>query len=283
MEITVTVLGCATSVGVPVLGCPCAVCTSPDSRNVRTRSSVHFRIVRDDGTRLGILVDTGPDLRAQLLREKILDIDAVLYTHTHADHVYGLDDLRPVHFFHRPVISIYGHPVHLETIQTLFGYAFRSQALAMGPIPQLSPVPVSPGEFEIDGLKVHAIEIAHGDEYIYGYRIGNIAYLTDCSGVPEQSLPALQGLKVLIIGALRHRRHPKHFTVQEARELATSLGVPTAIYTHMGHELDYTTLEEEGLADSKVIRCMPAFDGMKIVVAENGVVVADSHMPQGIL
>lgn len=252
----VIVLGCATSTGVPIVGCGCGVCLSTEPRNKRTRSSI---IVQARG--LNILVDTSPDLRLQCLRSGITRIDAVLYTHTHADHTHGIDELRIFNFINKMTIRCYGNAYTLENLKMNFRYIFDENARYPGK-PRLVLNEIE-DEFEIDGVRVIPIEIDHANWTILGYRIGNMAYLTDCSGIPEESMKKLEGLELLIVGALRDSPHPAHFSVEQALEAIDRVKPKKALFTHMGHELDYHDLlakMPEGVE--------PAYDGATVEMAD---------------
>jgi len=248
----VVVLGCATSTGVPIVGCSCDVCRSQNPKNKRTRSSVFI-----EAKGKNILIDTSTDLRAQALANGVTRIDYVLYTHTHADHTHGIDDLRVFNFINKNSITCFGSPKTVESIKRNFAYIFDDSYPAGGK-PRLDLVEVD-AEFSFEGITVTPIRINHAHWTIYGFRIGDFAYLTDCSSIPPQSLEQLAGLEVLIIGALRYKPHPAHFSVEEALMAVKEINPRRAYLTHMGHELDYRKLTEslpEGV--------MPAYDGMTL-------------------
>jgi phosphoribosyl 1,2-cyclic phosphate phosphodiesterase len=227
-------LGTGTSHGVPSIGCDCSVCQSTDPRDKRTRSSIYLELA--DG--LKVLIDTTPDLRSQALRENLRRIDAVLFTHTHADHVMGLDETRRFNALSGEPIPVYGEASALADIQTMFSYAFVPNAPRGGGVPDLRLFPLG-GPFCLGGEEVVPLPIRHGPWQILGFRIGNFAYLTDCNGIPVESMARLHGLDVLVIDALRHKSHPTHFTLAEARAVATSLGVKRTYFTHIAHELGH--------------------------------------------
>lgn len=252
----VIILGCATSTGVPIIGCTCPVCKSENPKNKRTRCSL---FVETKGK--NILIDTSTDLRSQALRHGITRLDAVLYTHSHADHTHGIDELRTYNFMNRMVIPCYGNMQTLTNIENNFKYIFDGVKSAGGK-PKLE-LHVINREFSIGDATVVPVEIYHADWMIYGYRIGNMAYLTDCSGIPEESMDKLRGLELLIISALRYRPHEAHLNVEEAVETVGKLKPGLSVFTHMGHELDYDKLMGE-LPEGIV----PAYDGMEVELGE---------------
>ena len=227
-----TILGSGTSTGVPVLGCHCAVCRSTEPRNNRTRCSALF-----EWSGHKVLIDTATDFRQQALREGIEQIDSVLYTHAHADHVHGIDDLRTFTLVSGRAIPVYAAPGVLERIQGLFSYIF-SESDAPGYRPRLQVNQVT-GPFELFGQLVTPVPLVHGSGESLGYRVGNLAYVVDCSAIPESSWSLLQGLEVLVIDALRFRGHESHFSISEAIEVAEQLRVPRTLLTHLTHDIDY--------------------------------------------
>ncbi|MFA9409174.1 MAG: MBL fold metallo-hydrolase [Candidatus Dadabacteria bacterium] len=248
----VTLLGCATSTGVPIIGCPCSICTSNNPKNKRTRCSVFV-----ESNRKNILIDSSTDLRFQALRHNITRLDAVLYTHSHADHTHGIDDLRTFNFINNMVIPCYGNALTINNLKNNFGYIFDGVHSAGGK-PKLE-LNVVENNFDFDGINIIPIEINHANWIILGYRIGNFAYLTDCSGIPPESMEKLKGLDLLILSALRYREHPAHFNIDQAVEMAQKLNPKLTVFTHMGHEVEYDTLLSE-LPDNIV----PAYDGMEV-------------------
>jgi phosphoribosyl 1,2-cyclic phosphate phosphodiesterase len=227
-----TILGSGTSTGVPVLGCRCGVCTSNEPRNSRTRCSALF-----EWSGCKVLVDTATDFRLQALREGIDRIDGVLYTHAHADHVHGIDDLRTFTLVSGEAIPTYAAPAVLARIQGLFSYIFSDHD-APGFRPRLQVREVT-GPFQLFGQLVTPIPLVHGPGESLGYRVGNLAYVVDCSAIPSSSMELLQGLEVLVIDALRFRGHESHFSVSEAIGVAKQLGVPRTLLTHLTHDIDY--------------------------------------------
>jgi phosphoribosyl 1,2-cyclic phosphate phosphodiesterase len=240
MEATLTFLGTGTSMGVPTLGCDCAVCTSTDPRNRRTRPSIRLEYNGHI-----VLIDTGPDFHAQALREGIRRVDAVFYTHGHADHVMGFDDLRPLSFRLKDNLPIYADETTANDLERIFAYTFRKEdrypTSARVEIHRIDSTP-SAG-VELFGACFRRIPVTHGRQQITGYRFGAAAYLTDMSDIPEISLPLLQDLDVLILDALRHDPHPSHSHLEKSVALVEQLKPKRAFFTHMGHDLDHSATE----------------------------------------
>ncbi|MBU5635188.1 GPMC system MBL fold metallohydrolase [Geomonas sp. Red69] len=229
----ITILGSGTSTGVPMVGCHCQVCGSSDPRDKRTRASI---LVESCGQR--ILVDTSTDLRMQALREGIPQIDAVLLTHTHADHIHGIDDLRGFHFIHRRVIPCYASQDTIDQVSANFSYIFEGLH-SEGYWPLLEAFPVE-DPFDLFGCRVTPVPIRHGSFLATGYRFDNAAYLTDCSEIPDQSLALLQGLDLLIIDALRFSPHPNHFNIEGALKITEILKPRRTVLTHLTHEVHHS-------------------------------------------
>jgi phosphoribosyl 1,2-cyclic phosphate phosphodiesterase len=238
MEATLTFLGTGTSMGVPTLGCDCAVCTSTDPHNRRTRPSI--RLAYNDHI---VLIDTGPDFHAQALREGIRRVDAVLYTHGHADHVMGFDDLRPLSFHAVGDLPVYADEPTANNIERIFEYTFRKEdrypTSARVKIHRIDPMPGA--GIDLFGACFQRIPVTHGRQEITGYRFGAAAYLTDMSDIPEVSLPLLQNLDVLIVDALRHDPHPSHSHLEKSIAIVEQLKPRRAFFTHMSHDLDHDT------------------------------------------
>ena len=248
------ILGCGTSTGVPIIGCDCSVCTSTDPRNSRTRSSALLK------TSAGfILIDTSTDLRAQSLRNNLRRIDAVLLTHPHADHIHGIDDLRAFNMVQEGAIPCYGSAYTIERLKAMFDYIF-SESPSQSWRPNLTTTVVD-SRFEVSGVEIIPIEIYHGEATIFGFRIGNAAYLTDCSSIPEESLKKLRGLELLVLGALRHKPHPTHMSIDEAVDTSRLIGATRTVLTHLSHAIDYT-VDNEKLPEGVEL----AYDSMSIEV-----------------
>ena len=252
MKGTLTVLGSGTSMGVPTIGCTCRVCTSPDPHDRRTRPSV---MLEYNGH--VVLIDTTPDFREQAIRERITRLDAVLYTHSHADHILGLDDLRPLSFRHEGGIPLYAHADTIPTLTRTFQYVFDND-YKFGGIAKVQLNEIT-GPFELFGAQVRPIPIIHGEQEIHGYRVGSMAYLTDHSEVPEASMTMLHGLDVLFLDALRHRPHPTHSTVADSVRLTAELKPKQTFFTHICHDLSH---EETNAALPPNVRL--AHDGLKL-------------------
>ncbi|WP_047236542.1 MBL fold metallo-hydrolase [Chromobacterium subtsugae] len=231
----VTILGCGSSSGTPAIGCRCATCLSDEPRNRRTRASAYVRVGE-----LGFLIDTGPDLRQQALREGLSRLDAVLYTHPHADHLNGIDDLRAFCYLKQGPISLYGNDFTMSNIRERFGYALQAPS-KMWDKPVLLPETVH-GPFEHQGVKLTPIPLRHGSWPCLGWRIGNMAWLTDLSDIPESSLPLLQGLELLFLDCLNHDPYPSHLGVGQAFDWAARIGARRTVLIHMTHRLEYHAL-----------------------------------------
>ena len=253
--IHITVLGSGTSAGVPTIGCSCEVCRSTDPRDNRLRPSILIRY--DNRT---VLIDTTPDFREQALRARIERIDAILYTHSHADHILGLDDVRPFNYRQRAAIPIYGAAETLDSIQRVFQYAFEDGP-KQSAVPRLDLHPVNHEPFDLFGVEFTPIKILHGSATILGFRFGNAAYLTDHSDIPEESMAQLRGLDVLFLDALRHRPHPTHSTVEKSIGTVRELKPKRAYFTHICHDLAHEATEA-ALPDGVHL----AYDGLEIDV-----------------
>ncbi len=258
----ITVLGCGSSGGVPLVGCPCAVCQSSNAKNKRTRVSI---LVETQGRKL--LIDTSPDLRQQCLRHNLCSVDAILYTHAHADHCHGIDDVRSLNYHRNAAIPIYGDPATLVEIRQRFPYIFKPRAENYGWYkPALIPQEIcSDGAIQVltvEGIEILAFPQWHGDSLTLGFRIGGFAYSTDVNRLPEMSLEVLKGLKVWLVDCLRYQPSPTHAHLEMTLGWIQSVRPERAILTHLAHEMDYDTLAAQ-LPDG----VEPAFDGMDIHVS----------------
>ncbi len=234
----ITILGSGTSTGIPVIGCRCATCLSDHPRNQRTRCSALLSYGK-----YNILIDTSTDLRQQALREDIRHIDAVFYTHSHADHLHGIDDLRGFNLHSRKPIPLYGSEQTLATIRTSFSYIFDKSEPASY-IPRLELHPITEVT-ELFGLKIIPIAMQHGRMDTFGYRCGPFAYLTDCNVIPPSSLELLDGLEVLILDGLRFTPHSTHFNIPQAIEMAQKIGAKQTLLTHLSHEVDHPVHDQQ--------------------------------------
>ncbi len=251
-----TMLGVGSSAGTPVVGCGCATCNSDNPRNVRSRCS--SLITLDSGE--SILIDTGPDLRNQSLRENIKRVDAVLYTHTHADHLHGIDDLRAFCQIQRKQIPLYAKEDAIEHIKHKFGYVLREPSDFWDlPVLRTETIHVP---FEIFGIKVTPIPVLHGRSHIFGYRIGNFAYMTDVSEIPESSFSLLEGLDVVLLDCLRETAHPTHINIEQSLAYIGRIKAKQSYMIHMTHELEYASLS------SKLPKgVFVGFDGLKLHIS----------------
>ncbi len=266
-NITITVLGSGTSVGVPTIGCPCAVCHSDDPRDKRLRPSVVVGYRSDDAER-NVLIDTTPDLRRQALDAGLKSLDAVLYTHDHADHIMGLDDIRPFNYRRRERLPVYASKETLRSLRRVFPYAFSGESGHPGGVPRLTANEIegsmlNNGGIDLFGLQFKPVKVRHGPKNIVGFRFGSAAYITDQTGFPDESLPLLKDLDVLFLGALRYIPHPMHSTVGQALGWVERLRPRRAFFTHICHDL---THEE---ANANLPRGVSlAYDGLRVRLEE---------------
>lgn len=247
-------LGTGTSVGVPVIGCGCDCCTSTDPRDNRSRTSVAVGL--PGGT---LLVDTTPDLRSQLLRARIDRIDAVLYTHDHADHVYGLDDVRPICFATGRALPLFCEERVERRIRTAFDYAFSSEPPAGGGVPKLVFERIGLEPFDLLGQRVVPLRLKHGPFDVLGFRIGDLAYCTDTNGIPDATWPLLAGVDTLILDCLRPTPHPTHFSLADALAVAERVAARRTLLVHMAHELAHAATQRSLPAGVEL-----AYDGLSI-------------------
>lgn len=233
-----TMLGSGTSTGIPVIGCDCAVCTSSDPRNRRMRPGL--RLEMPGGS---VIIDTSPDFREQALRFRVDRVDAVLYTHPHADHVFGLDDLRIFNFRQHASIPCFGSAETMARMRQIFTYVFEDGQEGGGK-PRLDLVPVR-APFELLGETVVPIPVGHGEMEVFGYRIGRFACVTDVNFISEASFALLEGVELLVLSALRYRPHPTHFSLAESVAVAQRIGARRTLFTHIAHDVDHGRLEIE--------------------------------------
>jgi len=232
--VKITFLGTGTSQGVPVIACDCATCRSEDPRDKRLRPSIF--IETDDGT--GVLVDAGTDLRAQALRHDIRRIDAMVLTHSHADHILGLDDIRRYNMLYRRAMPCYADESTIRDVRAMFSYVFDPDTPRGGGLPHIETFTIA-GPFCIGHAEFTPVPLWHGRRQILGLRVGRFAYLTDCNRIPGEAWPLLQDLDVVVIDALRDRPHPTHFSLEEAVEAGRRIGAGQVYFTHMCHDLPH--------------------------------------------
>ena len=253
MQATLTVLGSGTSMGVPTIGCDCVVCHSVNPKDRRTRPSV---LVSYNGRH--VMIDSTPDFREQALREHMTQLDAVLYTHTHADHILGIDDLRPLTYYHKPgKMPLYAAPHACEFLRRMFPYIFQP-TYKFGGLPQVELYPIE-GPVELFGARFESLSVIHGETPILGFRFGSAAYLTDHSEVPSETLEKLRGLDILFLDALRYTPHPTHSTVQQSLKIVEEVKPKRAVFTHICHDLPHEATNALLPAGVQL-----AFDGMKL-------------------
>ncbi|SHE84422.1 phosphoribosyl 1,2-cyclic phosphate phosphodiesterase [Cnuella takakiae] len=228
--LTITFLGTGTSSGVPMIGCTCAVCTSPDRHDKRLRSSI---LVQSATT--SFVVDTTPDFRYQMLREKVMHLDAVLFTHPHKDHIAGLDDVRAYNFLLKRAMNLYANEMTIDALMREFAYAFAEKRYPG--VPQLELNSITEEPFMIGDIPVQPIMVWHMKMPVYGFRFGRFTYITDANRIEPQERAKIQGSDVLVLNALRHEPHISHFTLLEAMTVVRELEIPQAYFTHISHQL----------------------------------------------
>ena len=260
----VVFLGTGTSHGVPVVGCTCSVCHSADPKDQRYRASILLR--GDEGE--NVLVDAGPEFRLQALRARVDHLDAVFITHAHADHIHGLDDVRP--FTHGRSLPVWSNLGTSDELRVRFAYAFNPPQKGGG-VPKIQLAVIPSAGVRVGSLFVRPIPVLHGILEILGYRVGSFAYLTDCSGIPDASLPLLQGVKTLVIDGLRKTPHPTHFSIAQAAQAARSIGAREAWIIHLCHESFHAELEAycETLSGGG-LTLRPAWDGLELDIGGGG-------------
>jgi phosphoribosyl 1,2-cyclic phosphate phosphodiesterase len=237
-----------------MIGCSCSVCTSKDTRNNRLRPSIWLRFGDHS-----VLLDVSPDFRIQAIRNGLEKIDAILFTHAHADHCLGLDDLRIIIDRNRRQVPVYGSEETLSKLSHIFGYLFTS-TIWMSEEPRMKPVVVN-GDFDLLGTMIEPLEVLHEHSTVLGFRFGRAAYITDASEIPPSTADKVRNLDLLIINALRYKPHPKHFGLDEALQFIDTVKPKRALLTHMSHEMEYNRLVSE-LPE----RVSPAYDGLTVEI-----------------
>ena len=251
----ITFLGTGTSQGVPLIACTCEVCTSSDVRDARLRSSVMLSIGNKN-----FIIDTGPDFRQQMLREGVGAIEAIVFTHEHKDHIAGLDDVRAYNFINNWRAQVYCTEQVGEALKREFAYAFSDKKYPGVPEIDLNIIDHRP--FSIGAVEFHPIQVYHLHLPVFGFRIGNFAYITDANVIPEEEFEKLQDLEVVVLNALRREKHPSHFTLAEAIEVAQKIGAKETWFTHISHQLGlHEAVEQELPAGMRL-----AYDGLKLEV-----------------
>lgn len=251
MAVRLTILGSGTSHGVPMIGCECAVCTSDDPRDQRTRASALFSY---DGH--NILIDTSPELRLQCIAAGVRHLDAIFYTHFHADHIVGLDDVRRFNWLQGGPVALYGDEATLSRLRQMFAYAFVADPAYPSARPEVQPVRLD-GPVELFGRRIIPIPLRHGPLRVLGFRVGDIAYCTDCNGIPDESRPLLEGLDVLVLDAVRRKPHAMHFSLEQAVAEARRIGARRTFFTHIAHGLKHAETNAELPAGMEL-----AYDGL---------------------
>ena len=255
----ITVLGSGTSHGVPAIGCDCAVCTSSDPKDRRTRPSIYL-----ETDRIRILVDTSTDLRTQALDRNIRRVDAILFTHSHADHVMGLDDVRRFNQMQNAAIPCYASAETVASLRKMFAYVFDPPKQIGGGLPQLVLHEIA-GPWSIEDVRIVPVPLWHGKLPVLGFRFGAFAYLTDCNRIPDESwalLTADGGVRTIVLDALRYRPHSTHFSIAEAVDVVQRLGVERAYFTHISHDLGHAATNAQLPRGVEL-----AYDGLTIEIA----------------
>ena len=263
-----TVLGSGTSHGVPSIGCDCAVCRSTDPKDRRTRPSILLELQPEDGAGepavaravRSILVDTSTDLRMQALANDVRRVDAILFTHSHADHIFGLDDVRRYNQMQQSAIPCFADADTLDNLKRMFGYVFNPATQKGGGIPQLTIFRIA-GAFSLGGVEIVPVPLFHGRLPVLGFRVGTFAYLTDCNRIPDESWALLDGVRTVILDALRHRPHSTHFSVGEAIEVVGRLRAERAYFTHICHDLGHAATNAQLPSGVQL-----AYDGLVLTI-----------------
>jgi phosphoribosyl 1,2-cyclic phosphate phosphodiesterase len=249
----ITFIGTGTSMGIPMIGCQCTTCTSSDSRDRRFRTSLW---IENRGKH--IIIDTGIDFRHQALKWQIPSVDAVLFTHHHVDHVFGLDELRPINFLQRKTVQIYANQRTLDALKRIYPYIFNGHNCPSD-VPKIDYEIFEDLPFTVEGIKIIPIPLFHGHLPVAGFRINNMAYCTDVNQIPEESYSLLKDLDILVLGALRDTPHPTHFNLSEARREAEKINAKQTYFVHISHELSHS-----GMLGRLPAGMAPAYDGLQL-------------------
>lgn len=250
-----TFLGTGTSQGVPVIGCPCAVCKSLDFRDKRFRASVHIQVGK-----LSLVIDTGPDFRSQILRAGITELDAVIFTHEHKDHTAGLDDIRPFNFKQQKDMPVFGKLQVLDQIKREFAYIFSGKRYPG--VPQIETIEIDENPFTIQGTTITPIPVKHYKLPILGFRIGDFTYITDANHIPDESLKLIEGSEILVLNALQRESHISHFTLDQAVDIARKIGAKETYFTHISHKLGLHNSVNQELPEGIAL----AYDGLQLTL-----------------
>lgn len=252
----ITFLGTGTSQGVPIIGCDCAVCTSANPKDNRLRSSI---LIDVDGYQ--IVIDTGPDFRFQMLREKVKKIDAVVFTHSHKDHIAGLDDIRAFNYLLKKPIDVYATEETEIAIRREFGYIFENSNYPG--VPQININRIDNNHiFKIGKVVIQPIRVLHYKMEVLGFRVGDFTYITDANYISSEQIDKIKGSKVLVLNALRHEKHISHFTLNEALELSMEINAEETYFTHISHQLG----KHDEISEQLPIRTFLSYDGLKLIV-----------------
>lgn len=248
----ITFLGTGTSTGIPLIGCDCDVCTSNDPKDNRLRTSAFI-----ETEELKLVIDTGPDFRQQLLREGIDDIDAVLYTHPHKDHVSGLDDIRPINYLKQKVIDVYANQITLDRLKLEYQYIFDNNYPG---VPQIKTHLIQASKISIKSLEIEVIQAMHGKMPVLGFKINDFVYLTDVNYISEEEISRIKGVKILVINAIHHKKHYSHFNLEEALEFINKVEPESAYLIHLSHKMGKHSDIEAKLPSNVYL----SFDGLKL-------------------
>ncbi|XOV90886.1 MAG: MBL fold metallo-hydrolase [Bacteroidota bacterium] len=251
----ITFLGTGTSQGVPVIACECDICQSVDFRDKRTRSSIHIEIEE-----LSLIIDTGPDFRSQVLRERIKRLDGILFTHQHKDHTAGMDDIRSFNFHQQMDMPIYGTKMVFDQLKQEFSYVFKEDKYPG--IPRVEPILIDEKPFKIGNTEIIPIQVIHYKLPVLGFRIEDFTYITDAKQIPESEIEKIKGSKIVVLNALQREEHISHFTLEEALEMAEKLGAEATYLTHISHKLGKHRDVEVEIPENVHL----AYDGLKLTL-----------------